>query len=210
MKNSIKYISVLFLSIAMAACSSDDDDASSSARQIDRMGRPAINTALINTFTSDSVRGNAENVYNATLYTSGSNFITEMAANLAIYDALVDEGANGNACGDNPLTNLASDLSGLATGPTRYTFLATVLSEDQLYVDSSQGSPCAEYLAVERNVLGGTLNDCGGRAPTVDVIDATYSAVATGLASAVPDGVAVTDDDSDLSDSVFPFLGAPL
>lgn len=202
------FVSTLILFAGLTAC--NDSKGRFMPTQIDRMGRPAINTALNKTFTDDSTRNAAENNYNATLYTKGSTFVSEFGSNLAIYDSLVDESSDSNACGDNPLTNLASDLSGLATGADRYTFLATVLADDQIYVDSSQGGTCAEYLAVERNVLGGALADCGGRAPTVDVMDATYSAVATGLASPVPDGVTAATNDGGLSDTTFPFLDDPL
>ena len=154
------------------------------------MGRPAINTALNNTFTDDSTRGAAEDNYNETSNSDGSQFIGQMAAHFAIYDSLVNEGGDGDlGCGDNAVTNRASAApgDGLATGDSRYNFIATVFSDDQLYINASlsggsSAGECGQYLAAELSVIGvsGLGNDCGGRTPNYDVIETTYSAVAAG------------------------------
>lgn len=185
--------------------------------QIDRMGRPAINTALNNTFTDNTTRGQAEDNYNQTSNSNGSTFRNVMAAHLAIYDALVNENADGDVgCGDNAVTNRASanPADGLATGSGRYNFLATVLSDDQLYINASssggsQAGECAQYLAAELTVIGltGLENDCGGRAPNYDVIQTTYSAVAAGSTTGVNDGL--TGDSRTHSHVAFPFLATP-
>jgi len=211
-QNTLKSVTALLFIASALGCSSDGNGLGT---QIDRMGRPAANTALNNTFTDDATRGAAENVYNETSSANGSAFIEEIANNLAIYDSLVDEANDGNACGDNPLTNrVGAETAELATGAGRYTFLATVLADDELYINAStsggsESGQCTQYLAAGLTVLGVDLgNDCGGRAPTYDVIDVTYSAVAAGGVSGVGDGVDA--DDATHSDSVFPFLAAPL
>jgi len=54
--------------------------------------------------------------------------------------------------------------------------LASLLSDDQLYVDSDSGTCGGLHLAVEAdatNILNNT--DCGGRTLDADVIDVTYS-----------------------------------
>lgn len=179
--------------------------------QIDRMGRPAINTALNKTFTADATRDPAEDTYNATDNAkSVADFKTEFAANLAIYDSLVDEGSDGNACGDNPLTNRSATGTNttLATGAGRYALLAAVLADDQLYINSGAGGTCNQYLAAELVVMGvsSLSTDCGGRTPTMDVIKTTYSAVAAGAATGVDDGVVA--DTVTQSNSEYPFLAA--
>jgi hypothetical protein len=184
--------------------------------QIDRMGRPAVNTALNNTFTSDSVRGAAEDKYNQTNFTKGSSYIPIFGAQFAIYDALVDEAPSDTGCGDNGVTNRASanPADGLATGDSRYAFLSTVFSDDQLYINASasggsDAGQCGQYLAAELTVIGltGLENDCGGRAPNYDVIETTYSAVAAGSTTGVNDGL--TADARIHSETIFPFLAGP-
>jgi hypothetical protein len=211
-QNIFKAATALLFIASAFGCSSDGDGLGT---QIDRMGRPAVNTALNNTFTDDATRGAAEDTYNETKSSNGDRFIAEIAGNLAIYDALVDEGGDDNACGDNPLTNrVGAGTAELATGDNRYTFLATVLADDELYINASisggsDAGQCTQYLAAELTVLGVDLgNDCGGRTPTYDVIDVTYSAVAAGDVAGVGDGVPT--DDASQSDTVFPFLAAPM
>ena len=84
-------------------------------------------------------------------------------------------------------------------------------------MDTSKGS-CGSYLAIELALLeiGPTPNaQCGGRAPTHDAADVTYSLIAAGaagfdaqngLAPKIADGVQVHPD---VDDSSFPFLGEP-
>ena len=177
--------------------------------QIDAMGRPAINTALVNTFAPDAARGASEDQYNGTDNSDRGGFAETMAAQLAVYDALA------GACGDNPLTNRASanPADGLATGEGRYDFIASVFADDQLYVNSasagSSGGQCTQYFSAELGVVGvpGLGADCGGRTPLHDVIKTTYSAVAIGAVSGVDDGVA--SDTVTQSATQFPFLAAP-
>jgi len=116
--------------------------------QVDRKGRPAVNTALIDLFgTSLSMKDD----YNSNDDpASWSQYIPEMQMNLEILDTL--DGVSGNAL-------LPANV------------LATVLAEDRLLVDTSQ-AVCDAYLAVELGVP-----QCGGRTLQRDVIDDTFGAV---------------------------------
>jgi Domain of unknown function (DUF4331) len=120
-----------------------------SSGQIDRNGRPAINTALINLVPSTGTA--LKDAYNrATSIESWNQFLGEMQANLAALDTL--DGA-------------ANALLPAAT-------LANVLVDDRLIIDVSKPN-CDEYLAVEL----GVANKCGGRTLARDVIDDTLGAV---------------------------------
>ena len=141
--------------------------------------------------------------------------MNEISTNLAIYDGLFDEGGNGNACGDNPLTNRSSydPADGLDTGTSRYSVFAGVIIDDQIYINTnSQGAElgaCREYYAVELTALGitGLENDCGGITPSYNIIQTSYSLFATGVRTGLDDGI--TSDDVTHSNTNFPFLAAP-
>ncbi len=172
------------------------------ADQIDRMGRAGVNTALTNPFFRESVA--AEETQHEAIqdeYNAADNpaqwatmFRTEIAGNLAILDSL------DRNCG-NQL------LAGSAATAGRYNTLATVLADDELFVNTASGS-CQQYLAVEGNAVGITNNDCGGRTPLHDTIDTTYSVLAIGALTGVGDGIPVDGDDTPSLTS-FPFLGVP-
>lgn len=170
--------------------------------QIDRMGRPGVNTALTNPFFRESVPSEVEtheevvDAYNAANRPKrwGTLFAPEIAGNLAILDSL------DTVCG-NQL------LAGPAPVAGRYGALAAILADDQLYVNTASGS-CGQYLAVEANAVGITNNDCGGRTPLEDTIDTTYSLLAAGILSGVTDGVPI-DGDGTASLTDFPFLDEP-
>jgi hypothetical protein len=193
----------LLAAVTLVGCSDDNngngngnDGGSPPAlgAQLDRQGRPAVNVALNATFEADGgVQGNAKNAYNSAVPSSASSFTPELAKNLGVYDGL------DRSCGNQLLAGATADAG-------RYDALAQVLADDRLFVDTRQAT-CAQYLAVETSPAdGGT--DCGGRAPSYDVIDTTYSVVAAGELSGVTDNVDA-DGDGDLhSDTEFPFLGA--
>ncbi|MBL0215898.1 MAG: hypothetical protein IPQ07_18715 [Myxococcales bacterium] len=94
--------------------------------------------------------------------------------------------------------------------------LATVLSDDQLYVDTTKLT-CNFYLSLEVEVAtgGGVAHtQCGGRTLAHDVIDTSYSLLAAGLggfdaansfAPRIHDNAPVHTDITD----TFPYLGAP-
>ena len=192
--------------------------------QIDRMGRPAISTALVALRDANGAAKTAQkDAYNhatdpatwrTTTVKTGTTIERELEENLAVFDAL-DRGLSTPAgmlsgCG-NPLVRSTS------TGSAFYRLTADLLADDQLYVDTSKAS-CSVYLAleIERATAGRIVHaTCGGRMLTHDVIDATYSVLAAGLdglgaaptfAPLVHDGAAAHGDVKD----TFPFLGPPV
>lgn len=118
--------------------------------QIDRMGRPAVNTATINLLGPSNGRKDA---YNRAGDPDGwaALFQEEMRANLAALDIL--DGVSGNAL-------LPPDT------------LAGVLVDDRLVIDTRIAA-CGTYLAVE---LGDTTQ-CGGRTLEADVVDVSLGAI---------------------------------
>ena len=168
--------------------------------EIDRMGRPAINTALNHTFDIDpTAKGNAKDAYNQDQGVSGwqAAYTPQFAGNLAVLDSLDNSDDLGNGCGNQ---------FGFALTHT-YTALAGVLADDRVYVDTSQTtcSGTAGYLSVEIAALLSTPgNDCGGRTPNADVIARTYAA-ASG-ASSFDDGVTAA---SSPAGTTFPYLADP-
>lgn len=264
MKTTIKILAVAAL--ALAACGdnkavvdasvkmdarpdtaycADCPPAPSLGAQIDRMGRPAINTALNNGFNGDATAAQAaKKTYNEnSMPSTWQTIVPEFMKNLAIIDAL-DTGFCGNglcelgeanaagggnvacaadcptaaqvgtittACGNQALYN-----NGMGGAPVAnsYQALAGVLSDDQLYLDTSKGT-CAFYLAVEFGVVIAQPNStCGGRAPNYDVIDFTLSLGAVGLLGFSTDGMFTPDlrdgavAHADVTQT-FPFLGPP-
>lgn len=164
--------------------------------QIDRMGRPAINTALNNPFNGDATARNAaKDAYNSddTPSAWSATWSDDFQISLAILDSL------DTVCGNQ----LGAD----GVAGDRYAFLAGVLADDQLYVNTASGT-CGTYLGHEAEVLeivedGG----CGGRTPNDDVIARSYSVLAAGALSGVDD--TITEDDAEHDASTFPFLAAP-
>jgi hypothetical protein len=256
MNTTIKLLAIL--SLALAACGDNKDhpdapppgdgpgiDAQCSncpaaptlGTQIDRMGRPAISTALDHSFDPSATTANAaKNAYNADadVATWPQTYASEFAQNLAIFDVL-DGGLNGNglceqaeshstAPGDCP--GPAQSGAGIGCGNQvginpngttnmqAYGTLAGLLADDRLYLDTSRGK-CELFLAVELGVVTGEGNiACGGRAPEYDVIDVVYSATAMGVKGFSADGKFTpqfgdgVDPHTDyLAD--FPYLGEP-
>jgi len=188
--------------------------------QIGRLGRPLIATALIGVFATPGAGKTAlKDAYNhasdpATWTTTelqpGVTIEHELAANLAVFDAL-DTGLAVAAPG------CGNALRWVGPPSTQsYRGAADLFADDQLYVDTSKPT-CTAYLALELELAsGGALphTSCGGRTPSHDVVDVTYSVLAAGkagvdpandLAPRIHDGVAVHGDLT----SSFPYLGAP-
>ena len=117
--------------------------------QIDRMGRPGINTALIDLLTSTGLKDQYNLAEDPSTW--AASFQSHMQGNIAALDTL--DGVVGNA---------------LLPPET----LAAVLVDDQLIIDVSQPL-CDAYLAVELGVAG----QCGGRTLARDVIDDTLGAL---------------------------------
>lgn len=203
--NSIRNMLLLPLLAAALACGEDEAPSGSSngntpptipalGTMMDRVGRPAVSTALIAPLAAEPMKGTMKDSYNEAMPSSWAGFADEIAASLAIYDAL------DTVCGNQVLAG-ADAVAG------RYDTLAGALADDRLYVNSA-ASACGQYLAVELDATGVAPNDdCGGRTPGYDVIDVTYSALAIGAVSGVGDGV--SGDDAQQSGDTFPFLAAP-
>jgi hypothetical protein len=166
--------------------------------QIDRLGRPAINTAITDPFDADATaHGTKQDTYNAATPATGSTFEAQFEANLATLDGL------DQTCGNQ----FAADTT--KTDATRYKKLADVLVDDQLYVDTSSGT-CTTYLGVEANATNIIANaDCGGRTLSEDVVDESYSLLAAGALMGVTDGVSADDKASAETPTTFPFLAPP-
>ena len=180
----------------MAAMPRGKNNPPTPGTQIDRLGRPAINTATNHTFdTDETAKGAAKDAYNAAAQADWPSFAGEIEANLAILDSL---DAN---CGNQ----LVADQN----ANDRYSFLATVLADDELYVLTTTGE-CGVYLGLEGEIVGALASGdgkCGGRAPSDDVIERSYSVLAAGVLTGVDD--TITADDG-VQTATFPFLGPPL
>lgn len=162
------------------------------ARQIDRMGRAGVNTALVSPLKAAGPRGVDRDAYNVALRANWGTFKNNIRASLAVYDGL------DTVCGNQVLANVAD------TTPARYDGLANALTDDRIYLNAASGS-CRQYLAVELNATGLVANnDCGGRTPNYDTIDVTYTALTNNLT--VPVGDNVNSDTFIHSENIFPFL----
>lgn len=196
--------------------------------QIDRMGRPAINTALVGLRDATDPASMKKDAYNAAAdpnmwsgapVANGRSILAEIAANLPILDVL-DKG-NSAIPGTNPPPGCSNQMlyngnvaGGGTPGPTSYNTLGNILADDMLYVDTSK-TTCTAYLALEFEVASQTPHtQCGGRTPKHDVIDVSYSLLISGLNGftappgllpRIGDGV---DPHADVIDT-FPYFGAP-
>jgi hypothetical protein len=180
--------------------------------QIDRMGRPAIATALISAFeATQATKDTAKNEYNANATQSGwvAAYGTpgKMGGHLAIYDGLDVAAVPGDGCGNQLLAKDGGLLSN-NTNAGVYGTLAGVLADDRLWMNTA-GTAATAYLGVEGNAVGlaGLTMERGGRTLTYDVIDITYSAVAIGAFSGVTDAIAA--DATKTGGTTFPYLAAP-
>ncbi|MBR9814198.1 DUF4331 domain-containing protein [bacterium] len=194
--------------MGLSACGDGDTTVSvtqPSATQIDRMGRAGVNTAVTDPFyisddggMNDAAHGALTDSFNAvgTQMSSVMQFTDRFADNIAIYDGLDTNCGNQLAAGDEAVDG-------------RYDGLATVLADDELFVNTASGT-CNQYFGVELDALGVTMSgDCGGRTPLYDTIDVTYSALAIGDVAGVGDGIDSDPDPVTHSAETFPFLAAP-
>jgi hypothetical protein len=135
----------------------------------------------------------------------------ELKANLAVLDA-IDKGLvvarELTGCGN-------AVLYAPLPGPASYQGAAEIFADDQLYIDTSKPT-CEVYLSLEIEKASNATfphRECGGRTPSHDAIDTTYSVLAGGtdaldpatLNGQISDGAAAHHDVQD----TFPFLGAP-
>lgn len=188
--------------------------------QIDRLGRPAVGTALIAMLLSGAARTAQKDAYNhaadsavwrTTMLQTNVTIERELATNLAVLDAL-DKGLATPMAGCGSALKYATPL-----GTTTYVGAADLFADDQLHVDTSKAT-CGVYLALEiEQASGGAFPHatCGGRMLGHDVIDVMYSVLASGLAGLdsannfsprLHDGASVHPN---ISMDIFPFLGAP-
>jgi len=162
--------------------------------QVDRMGRPAINTALNHVFDPTSAAGTAKDAYNADKNQAGwTTYAGEFAKNLPVFDALDTATLPGDGCGNQAGYQIAKT----------YNTLAGLAADDRLYL-KTDATTCNTYLGVElaaTNIVPNT--DCGGRTLKYDVIDATYGAV-SGVLTGVPDGISA--DTTKTGGTTFPYL----
>lgn len=162
--------------------------------QLDRMGRPLTENALLATL-GPAERANAlKERFNATTPAAFEEFVPEVEQGLAVYDGF------DASCGDQ----LLADRSG--SPARRYRKLARVLADDRLWVNSATAS-CEQFFAVELAALAGRkdlANDCGGRTLMDDSLDVYRSLLVNGTTHGIEDGVA--HDDQQHSSTEFPFL----
>lgn len=205
---------------------------------IDRMGKPAVNTAINAVVDSGAAKTAKKDAYNhaaldptmwasTVLDAAGTDpaypitsaaqvlgprktVLGEFKKYLGIFDTL-DQASGlpgtavgpGGGCGNGALYNNPAG--------SFYTVLATVLADDELYIDTAKLT-CNTYLSVEVDVIAGAHSQCGGRTPSHDVIDSSYSLLASGangfagtaFTPLVTDGVVAH---TDVSTDNFPFLG---
>jgi len=189
--------------------------------EIDRMGRPAINTALNHGFDATAAAGTAKDAYNADGSPGGwSSYAAQFAANLAILDSLDTGLGAGYGCGNQALYN-GNVSGGGSAAATSYATLAGILTDDELNLDTSIGvcdlaTSHSNYLSVEFAVVTTVTNTtCGGRAPTNDVMATSYTLLAIGIAGFSVDGKFTPGFSdgatvhADVSNDNFPFLGTP-
>ena len=206
MRNMMICAAITLAAAVNVGCSSDDTSTGGSGgpappslgQQIDRMGRPAINTAVNNTFElDDAKKGAAKDEWNGNSDPSSwSKYTAEIEANLGILDAL------DGTCG-NQLFADTTKMDG-----TRYATLAGVLADDRLWVNTGS-TTCTTYLGVEANATNAIPNtDCGGRKPSYEVMKLTYTIAAAGMVStAVSDGT--TPVAAKTTVATFPYFAAP-
>jgi hypothetical protein len=185
--------------------------------QLHRAGRPAIKTMLLGMLAAPGVRASLQDVYDRAsdpatwgtlMLPNGVTLEREFATNLAVLDAFDKgrAGITGAGCGTT------MHYSGPAN-PGSYLFAADLFVDDQLYIDTAKPT-CDIYFDLElERAVNFPATTCGGRMPSHDVIDMTYSVLAAGafgvqVTGRVPnfhDNVAAHADIS----TTFPFLGAP-
>lgn len=180
--------------------------------QIDRFGRPAINTALNHAFDPNATTaGAAKDSYNADTDAGAwsGTYTAEFEKNLAILDSL-DTTDAGTGCGNQLFAG------SIDAGPARYATLAGVLADDRMWINTA-ATVCSQYLGVELIATGvipadggpdgGPTNECGGRTLAYDVIQTTYSAAALGKASGFGSGVSAVATKT--NGTTFPYLAPP-
>jgi hypothetical protein len=164
-------------------------------RQLDRMGRPLTENALLATLGPDAVADELKERFNAATPAAGAQFAPELEKGLRLYDAF------DGVCGNQLLAG--RELT------TRYSELARLLADDRVWVNS-EAKVCTQFFAVELAYAAGQRElrtDCGGRTPGQDAVDVYRSLLVGGKTVGVDDGV--PRDELEHSVTQFPFLAAP-
>lgn len=174
--------------LTLSACDSNNGVAAKRYDQIDRVGRPAINTLLIhqdgNPVATDPAGGPKDSFNLGTPDNDSRDFAANATSSLTAFRSLDD-----NADNDDPSQDAID-------------FIA-VLLPDVLIMDLGN-SGASTFLGVELGIADST----GGRALTDDVVDAALGAVLFPGAAApfVSDNV----DANDVAfDDAFPYLAPP-
>jgi hypothetical protein len=170
----------------------------SAGKRIDRMARPFVaNTLLGNSpFSTDDPSGVLRQKFNQAMPVDSPSFVGDLRKSLAFQDSL--DGKCGNQL-----------LAGPKPTPLRYERLATIFSDDRLWVNSAS-RVCSRFFAVELAALDGgstKTKDCGGRAPTYDTSNTWRSLVIAGTSDSISDGL--HQDEHPPCATEFPFLAAP-
>jgi hypothetical protein len=151
--------------------------------QIDRMGRPAINTALNATLgNSEADKNTAHDAWNGEADTSKwAGFAAAVSTSLGFLDSL------DTVCG-NQAVSCDDEAAGC------YATLGTVLANDVLVLNTAGTTP-AGYLGVELEFITMAADNAakGGRTLSGDVIDTTYGVVAGVPTLSFSDGVDAPD-----------------
>jgi hypothetical protein len=173
--------------------------------QIDRVGRPLINTMLTNPYglyqpmgaavaeTSDQTRA----TYNADVGPAArwiGAWSPAIAQHLAYFDGLDGSCSAGASANNQP---------GFDQMLPAYGLLAYLLADDELLVDTTHPS-CKSYLAVEQKAVGVTESDCGGRTLDYDVVDTTYTLLTNPMVP-LTDGISRTTSTA----ATFPYFQPP-
>jgi hypothetical protein len=128
--------------------------------QIDRMGRPAINTALNNGFNGDTTSAQAaKKAYNEnSMPSTWVSFVPEFMKNLAIVDSL-DTGFCGNALCEVGEANMAggTNVACPADCPTNAQVgtITTACGNQALYNGTGMGGPTATSYQTLAGVMAG-------------------------------------------------------
>jgi hypothetical protein len=181
-----------------------DDGPPALGDQVDRMGRPAINTALNKTFAEDAERAEAEDAWNQN--DNPAQWVEAFSADVAAATAIYD-GAN-TFCDDNAITSCQDPA---VPNAQCYGTISQVLADDRLWVNTTFNGNSL-YLGVEAEALGllpaGTA-DVGGRRPVDDVIERSYSVLALGAVAGLDDNIPVKAATQAAYEAGFPYLAEP-
>jgi hypothetical protein len=166
-------------------------------KQLDRVGRPLTSNALLGLNAPDEVADSLKERWNTLTPSESASFIPEIQRSLALYDGL------DGVCGNQVLADSN------AVPSKRYFALATLLSDDRLWVNT-ESRECTQFFAVELAQRAGKTalkHDCGGRTPLYPAANVWRSLLANGTTKGVDDGL--DHDEHQPSATSFPFLAPP-